>query len=414
MTRAPHAVRMRPPVKAGDQPLIDVMVHDGLYCSIADAGMGGMSDAENLRLGISREAQDRFAASSHRRAAAAEARAGRGDRAARRPRARRGHPAADDLRGARGAPARVRRDGTITAGNAQPGLRRGGRRADHDRGPGGSTPLAEIVGRAVVAGPTRRCTCAPPRRPAAARAPRPPAARHRAVGDQRGVRRRRVAAAEALEIDLERSTSTAARSRSATRWPAAACGSSSRSPTSCAAAAAASGSRRCAAAAAKARRSAAPSVGSARGRAGHRRGPVRARDGRRGARGGPATRWSLGRPMGFWREHMPAGMFLRSGPDWHLDAADEHTLERFLAARRSSPSRSRSARFLDYAEWFQARDGPRAARRARDGAGAAGLRRHARERRAAHRRRSSPRRASRTSPTAPRGRSACPASTRAT
>ena len=50
------------------------MVHDGLYCSIADAGMGGMSDAENLRLGIGREAQDRFAAGSHRRAAAAEAR----------------------------------------------------------------------------------------------------------------------------------------------------------------------------------------------------------------------------------------------------------------------------------------------------------------------------------------------------
>jgi hypothetical protein len=23
----------------------------------------------------------------------------------------------------------------------------------------------------------------------------------------------------------------------------------------------------------------------------------------------------VGRPMGFWREHMPAGMFLRSGPD---------------------------------------------------------------------------------------------------
>ena len=74
MTRAPHAVRMRPPVKAGDQALIDVMVHDGLYCSIADVGMGGLSDAENLRLGIDREAQDRFAAGSHRRAAAAEAR----------------------------------------------------------------------------------------------------------------------------------------------------------------------------------------------------------------------------------------------------------------------------------------------------------------------------------------------------
>ena len=41
------------------------MVHDGLYCSIADEGMGGMSDAENARLGVSREAQDQFAAASH-------------------------------------------------------------------------------------------------------------------------------------------------------------------------------------------------------------------------------------------------------------------------------------------------------------------------------------------------------------
>src|SRR5262245_3921862 len=38
----------------------------------------------------------------------------------------------------------------------------------------------------------------------------------------------------------------------------------------------------------------------------------------------------LGRPMGFWREHMPAGMYLRSGPDWHLDAAATHTLEAYL------------------------------------------------------------------------------------
>ena len=38
--------------------------------------------------------------------------------------------------------------------------------------------------------------------------------------------------------------------------------------------------------------------------------------------------------MGFWREHMPPGMFLRSGPDWHLDPLDEQTLERFLGERR--------------------------------------------------------------------------------
>ena len=54
----------------GDKPMIDVMVHDGLYCSIADEGMGGMSDAENARLGITREAQDELAARSHANAAA--------------------------------------------------------------------------------------------------------------------------------------------------------------------------------------------------------------------------------------------------------------------------------------------------------------------------------------------------------
>jgi acetyl-CoA C-acetyltransferase len=71
MSRAPHALRLRPGAKMGDAPMIDVMIHDGLYCSIAAEGMGGMSDAENARLGISREAQDEFALESQRRAAAA-------------------------------------------------------------------------------------------------------------------------------------------------------------------------------------------------------------------------------------------------------------------------------------------------------------------------------------------------------
>ncbi|HYI35535.1 MAG TPA: NAD(P)-binding domain-containing protein [Thermoleophilaceae bacterium] len=63
----------------------------------------------------------------------------------------------------------------------------------------------------------------------------------------------------------------------------------------------------------------------------------------------------VGRPMGFWREHMPPGMNLRSGPDWHLDAHYEHTLERFLGDDVPDPLPLR--RFLDYAEWFQERTG---------------------------------------------------------
>jgi FAD-dependent urate hydroxylase len=64
----------------------------------------------------------------------------------------------------------------------------------------------------------------------------------------------------------------------------------------------------------------------------------------------------VGRPMGFWREHMPAGMFLRSGPDWHLDAAAVHTLEAYLEDRGIDPAAVDPlpiGLFLDYAEWFR-------------------------------------------------------------
>jgi FAD-dependent urate hydroxylase len=64
----------------------------------------------------------------------------------------------------------------------------------------------------------------------------------------------------------------------------------------------------------------------------------------------------VGRPMGFWREHMPAGMFLRSGPDWHLDAAAVHTLEAYLEERAIDPEEVDPLPidlFLDYAEWFR-------------------------------------------------------------
>ncbi len=43
-----------------------------------------------------------------------------------------------------------------------------------------------------------------------------------------------------------------------------------------------------------------------------------------------------GRSMSFWREHMPAGMLLRSGLDWHLDAAGEATLSAFVQASGGS------------------------------------------------------------------------------
>jgi thioredoxin reductase len=68
----------------------------------------------------------------------------------------------------------------------------------------------------------------------------------------------------------------------------------------------------------------------------------------------------LGRPMSFWREHMPAGMFLRSGADWHLDAAGVHTLEAFLEDRHIDQGEVDPipvGLFLDYARWFEEAEG---------------------------------------------------------
>ena len=66
----------------------------------------------------------------------------------------------------------------------------------------------------------------------------------------------------------------------------------------------------------------------------------------------------VGKPMAFWRENMPAGMFLRSGPDWHLDAAGVNTFMAYLDERGIDPSDVDPipvALFLDYVDWFEER-----------------------------------------------------------
>ena len=63
----------------------------------------------------------------------------------------------------------------------------------------------------------------------------------------------------------------------------------------------------------------------------------------------------VGHPMAFWRENMPADMFLRSGPDWHLDATYRHTLEAYLEERgiaHEDVDPMPIGVFLDYADWF--------------------------------------------------------------
>jgi thioredoxin reductase len=68
----------------------------------------------------------------------------------------------------------------------------------------------------------------------------------------------------------------------------------------------------------------------------------------------------VGEPMAFWHESMPIGMFLRSGPDWHLDATGVHTFMAYLEERGINPTDVDPIPvrlFLEYAQWFQEKAG---------------------------------------------------------
>ena len=158
MTGAPHAVHMRTGSAAGDRNLIDVMQHDGLWCGIAASGMGELSDEENARLGIDRTRQDALALASHQRAAAATESGRLGEEITplgelRDDEGIRSDTTPEALAALRPA---FTPDGTITAGNASQlsdagaaGLVTSLESAQR----AGVKPLAEVIGRAVVAGP---------------------------------------------------------------------------------------------------------------------------------------------------------------------------------------------------------------------------------------------------------------------
>jgi acetyl-CoA C-acetyltransferase len=168
MTNAPHLLMgSRVGVKYGDTRLVDSMQYDGLWDVFTDVAMGELTEKQNAVLGISREAQDAFAAQSHQRAAAAQKNGVFDDEIVpvRIPQ-RRGDPVvfatdegvrpdttAETL--ARLRPA-FAKDGTITAGSASQ-ISDGGcavvvmsrEKAEQL----GLTPVAEIGAHGVVAGP---------------------------------------------------------------------------------------------------------------------------------------------------------------------------------------------------------------------------------------------------------------------
>lgn len=68
----------------------------------------------------------------------------------------------------------------------------------------------------------------------------------------------------------------------------------------------------------------------------------------------------VGRPMAFWRSHMPAGMYLRSDSGWHLDPADVHTIDRFLELHNLTRAEAEPLSldlYLRYTEWFRQQKG---------------------------------------------------------
>src|SRR6058998_403537 len=72
MSNAPHYLSgMRAGIKAGNQSLVDGMIHDGLWDSFSNQHMGNLAEYTAKKAGIARAEQDRFALESHQKAVAA-------------------------------------------------------------------------------------------------------------------------------------------------------------------------------------------------------------------------------------------------------------------------------------------------------------------------------------------------------
>jgi cation diffusion facilitator CzcD-associated flavoprotein CzcO len=68
----------------------------------------------------------------------------------------------------------------------------------------------------------------------------------------------------------------------------------------------------------------------------------------------------VGHPMAFWRDQMPADMFLRSGPDWSLDADGDASFEAYFEDAGLAPEEVDPipiSVFLDHTDWFADRKG---------------------------------------------------------
>lgn len=175
MSGAPHYLYgYRSGVKAGNQTIIDGMIHDGLWDSFGDNHMGAYAEYTATKAGITRQEQDEFAVASHQKAVAAQ-QAGKfaAELVPVEVPGRKGptivsadeSPRADTSLAALSAlKAAFVKDGTVTAGNA-PGLNDGAAATvvaslefakAH-----GLTPLARITGYATGGGEPKDLFFAP-------------------------------------------------------------------------------------------------------------------------------------------------------------------------------------------------------------------------------------------------------------
>ena len=73
MSNAPYYVYgMRNGVKLGDQPMVDGMIKDGLWCASCGVHMGSHGEHTAKKAGVTRQQQDEFAANSHAKAILAQ------------------------------------------------------------------------------------------------------------------------------------------------------------------------------------------------------------------------------------------------------------------------------------------------------------------------------------------------------
>jgi acetyl-CoA C-acetyltransferase len=164
MSNAPYLLpRVREGLRMGDSTVVDVLIRDGLWCAFEQCHMGNAGELVAEQYGISRDAQDAFAAQSHQKAAQAAA-SGRfkteiapieipqkkgASLVMDQDETIRPDSTVETLRGLKPA---FKTGGTVTAGNA-PGVNDGAAAAlvmaeDRMRSLG-ATPLARIVGQAT-------------------------------------------------------------------------------------------------------------------------------------------------------------------------------------------------------------------------------------------------------------------------